>query len=60
MYEGDRAFIFIRSVGGSLRPNNSPVNGYGTQNVTINGSPVQIETYLPTYWGARLINSEVA
>ena len=60
MHEGDKAFIFIRSVGGVLRPNNSAVDAYGSQNVTINGSSVQVETYLPTYWGARLINSEVA
>jgi len=60
MHEGDKAFIFIRSVGGTLRTNNTQINGYGTQNVTINGSSVQVENYLPTYWAARLINSAVA
>ena len=57
MNPGDKAFIFIRSVGGALRTNNDAALGYGSQNITINGTPTNVETHLPTYWAGRLVSS---
>ena len=57
MHPGDKAFIFIRSVGGTLRTNNNTTIGYGSQNITINGTPTNVEVSLPTYWAGRLVSS---
>ena len=52
MHKGDKAFIFLRTVGGTLRDNNVAVDGYGTE---IYGFGV-MATSLPTYWAARNVN----
>jgi hypothetical protein len=52
MHQGDKAFIFIRSVGGTLRDNNLHYEGYGVEYYA--GSP-QV-TSLATYWAARNVD----
>ena len=54
MHKGDKAFIFIRSVGGTLRDNNIQIDGYGVEPSTPPGG--QQLTALPTYWAARNVD----
>ena len=61
MHEGDKAFIFIKTVGGTLRDNNVAINGYGAElyNVPLSsgGSILnEVDLHLPTYWAARNVS----
>ena len=53
MHQGDKAFIFIRSVGGTLRDNNVQFDGFGVESSTSGGQQI---TMLPTYWSARNVD----
>ena len=53
MHKGDKAFIFIRSVGGTLRDNNIQIDGFGVEPSIFGGQQL---THLPTYWAARNVD----